>query len=49
LNAQVGLQKKVNNQAQRERMSKKVRAMDRWEQSPTYAAKQGPQEVEEPK
>jgi hypothetical protein len=38
--------KKVNSQAQRGRMSKEVRAMDRWEQSPTYAASQDPQEVE---
>jgi hypothetical protein len=38
--------KKVNSQAQRERKSKKVRAMDRWEQSPIYAASQDPQEVE---
>jgi hypothetical protein len=36
--------KKVNSQAQRGRMSKEVRAMDRWEQSPTYAASQGPQD-----
>jgi hypothetical protein len=27
-------------------MSKEVRAMDRWEQGPRYAASQGPQEVE---
>jgi hypothetical protein len=37
--------KKVKSQAQRGRMSKEVRAMDRWEQSPTYAASQDPQEV----
>jgi hypothetical protein len=38
--------KKVNSQAQRRRKSKEVRAMDRWEQSPIYAASQDPQEVE---
>jgi hypothetical protein len=38
--------KKLKSQAQRERMSKEVRTMDRWEQGPRYAASQGPQEVE---
>jgi hypothetical protein len=38
--------KKVNSQAQRGRISKEVREIDRWEQSPTYAASQDPQEVE---
>ena len=32
--------KKVNGQAQRGGMSKEVSVMDRWEQSPTYAASQ---------
>jgi hypothetical protein len=36
--------KKVNSQ--RGRMSNEVRAMDRWEQSPIYAASQDPQEAE---
>ena len=38
--------KKVNTQAQRGRMSKEARAVDRWGQSPTYTASYDPQETE---
>ena len=38
--------KKVNTQAQRGRMSKEARAVDRWGQSPTYTASYDPRETE---
>jgi hypothetical protein len=42
--------KRINTQAQRERESKeaKVRAIDRWGQSPIYTASHDPRETESP-